>query len=152
MDAIAPRFPPQSLLLTFCLPQTPRAWSRGPFGHAMHRRALSGPGPGRPASVRRDSELAKVSELAGARALVVDPAGETCQKSGGFHQLEKGLRSGRGDARNSDFADLALCSSAACRFSSEGRTTPFRCLLLMKTTRFLACLPDICVHPEIGGA
>ena len=78
--------------------------------------------------------------------------GETCQKSGGFHQLERGLRGGRGDARNSDFADLALCSSAACRFSSEGRTTPFGCLLLMKTTRFLAGPPDICVHLEIGGA
>ena len=76
--------------------------------------------------------------------------GETCQKSGGFHQLERGLRGGRGDARNSDFADLALCSSAASRFSSEGRTTPSRRLLLMKTTRFLAASPDICVHPEIG--
>ena len=68
--------------------------------------------------------------------------GETCQKSGGFHQLERGLRGGRGDARNLDFADLALCSSATCRFSSEGRTTPSRCLLLMKTTRFLAGLPQ----------
>ena len=78
--------------------------------------------------------------------------GETCRKSGGFHRLEKGLRSGRGDARNSDFADLALCSCAACRFSSEDRTTLFGCLLLMKTTRFLVGLRDICAHPEIGGA
>ena len=78
--------------------------------------------------------------------------GETCQKSGGFHQLERGLRGGRGGARNSDFADLALCSCAACSFSSEDRTTSFGCLLLMKTTRFLAGLPDICAHPEIGEA
>ena len=78
--------------------------------------------------------------------------GETCQKSGGFHQFEKGLRSGRGDARNSDFADLALCSSAACRFSSEDRTTPFRRLPLMKTAQILAGLPDICAHPGIGAA
>ena len=74
------------------------------------------------------------------------------QKLGSFHQLEKGLVERKGRRRNSDFADLALCSSAACRFSSEDRTTPFRCLLLMKTAQILAGPPDICAHSGIGAA
>ena len=57
MDTIGSRFPPQSLLLTFCLSQTPRAWSRDPSGHAWRRRTLSG--SGRPTSARCDPELAK---------------------------------------------------------------------------------------------
>lgn len=51
-----------------------------------------------------------------------------------------------------DFADLALCFTFPVSVSLEGQMTPFRCLLLMKTTRFLAGLPDICAHLEIGGA
>ena len=163
MDTIGPRFPPRSLLLTFCLPQTPRTRFPRSFWACLRRRTLSGPGT----QFLHDAILnsLKVSELVGARALVVDPAGggcigvlpplrlfrfaghgahgpaayipaphqqgnvcalnlasfnrerggarcifkgETCQKSGGFHQLARGLRGGRGDARNSDFADLAL--------------------------------------------
>ena len=116
-----------------------RAWSCGLYGPRLVNRGVSAPLTSHP-SIGKGEERSAFSR------------GETCQKSGGFHQLERGLRGGRGDARNSDFADLALCSSAACRFSSEDRTTPFRCLLLMKTTRFLAGLRDICAHPEIGGA
>lgn len=41
------------------------------------------------AQLLRDAILnsLKVSELAGVRALVVDPTGETCQYLGGLHQL-----------------------------------------------------------------
>ena len=35
--------------------------------------------------------------------------------------------------------------------SHEGRTTPSRCLPLMKTTQFLAGPLEICAHPRIGG-
>ena len=69
--------------------------------------------------------------------------GETCQKLGGFHQLRKGLRGGWEDGWESDFADLVLCSSAACGFPGKGRMASSRSLPLMKTTRFLAGPPDI---------
>ena len=36
--------------------------------------------------------------------------------------------------------------------SHEGRTTPSRCLPLMKTTQFLAGPLEICAHPGSGGA
>ena len=96
MDAIAPRFPPQSLLLTFACRKRPEPDPAVLLGMPCIDEHYWGLG----AQLLRDAILnsLKVSELAGARALVVDPAGETCQKSGGFHRLEKGLRSGRRDA------------------------------------------------------
>ena len=75
--------------------------------------------------------------------------GETCQKSGGFHQLGRCAREGRGNGVRSDFADLALCFALTVAVSLEGQMTLSRRLPLMKTTRFLAGPLDICAHLEL---
>ena len=78
--------------------------------------------------------------------------GETCQKSGGFHQLGRCAREGRESGVRSDFADLPLCFAFPVAVSLEGQMTLSRRLLLMKTTRFLAGPFNNCAHPGIGAA
>ena len=78
--------------------------------------------------------------------------GETCQKSGGFHQLGRCVREGRESGVRSDFADLPLCFAFPVAVSLEGQMTLSRRLPLMKTTRFLAGPFNNCAHPGIGAA